>query len=94
MANTIGYNGSVHNNTQATINADQWYEMEFYFNPTSNGKATLWINGALACELTGDFSGLGNIGRVYPCIGLEGNNTSAITVYHDNYRVDDVRVGR
>ena len=78
-----------------TIKVDQWYEMELYFNATANGNATLWINSTKVCEIIGDFSTVGNIARVYPYIFCGGANpqSSAKTVYHDNFRVDDVRIG-
>lgn len=81
------------NDTQATINADQWYCIELYFNATTNGCAKLWIDDVLMCELTGDFSGAGDIERVYPYIYIVGNQSSAKTVYHDNYCVDYEKIG-
>ena len=67
--------------------------MKFYFNATTNGQARLWVNGILMCEMTGDFSGVGNIARVYPYIYISGGaQASAKTVYHDNYRVDNVKM--
>ncbi len=85
--------GGATNNTLDGINADEWYEVEFYFNATTNGQARLWVNGTLMCEMTGDFSGVGNIERVYPYIYISGGaQASAKTVYHDNYRVDNVKM--
>ena len=78
----------------ASITSDTWYSMEFYVNAAVNGNATLWVDEVEKCEVTGDFSGLGNIARVYPYIYIgDGNQTSAKTVYHDNYRVDCTRIG-
>jgi len=89
----IGEKGGATNNTLDEINAYEWYEVEFYFNATTNGQARLWVNGTLMCEMTGDFSGVGNIARVYPYIYISGGaQASAKTVYHDNYRVDNVRM--
>jgi hypothetical protein len=76
------------NDTQDTINADQWYELIFYFNATTNGRARLWVNRTLMCEMTGDFSSVGSIGRVYPYLYVsDGAQASSKTVYHDNYAV-------
>jgi len=78
------------NYTQDAINADQWYLMEYHFNTTIG---ELWINNTLMCQMSGDFSDSGNLARVYPYLYVEGAQASAKTVYHDNYRVDDVRIG-
>jgi len=80
------------NYTQATINADQWYLMELYYNATTNGNAILWINNVLQGQTTGDYSAY-DLERVYPYIYVEDAQVSAKTVYHDNYRVDNVRIG-
>ena len=81
------------NYTLKTINADTWYCLEFYFNATANGNATLWVDNQLTCEATGDYSSLGLISRVYPYIYVVGAQSSPKTVYHDNFRVDDTRIG-
>ena len=78
----------------ASISADTWYEMEFYVNATTSGNSTLWVNGTKMVEKTGDFSSVGSIQRVYPYIYIDmGRQESSKTVYHDNYRVDDDRIG-
>jgi len=84
----IRVSGQTQQNYTTTVSADTWNEMEFYFNATTNGNATLWVNGTKIGEMTGDFSGVGNLARVYPYIFIgDGNQVSAKTVYHDNYRV-------
>ena len=82
------------NYTQATINNETWYSIEFYFNATPNGNAALWVNDVLMCQVTGDYSSLGDIGRVYPYLYVEGAQPSAKTIYHDNYRVDNQRISQ
>jgi len=80
------------NYTQATINTGTWYNLEFYFNSTTNGNATLWVNNLLQCETVGDFSSFGEIARVYPYLYVEGAQFSSKTVYHDNFAVDTERI--
>jgi len=85
----ISETGGTSNNTQDTIGADSWQNIEFHFNTTIG---QLWINDTLKCEIRGDFSGVGNLARVYPYIYVIGTQISAKTVYHDNYQVDNVRI--
>jgi len=94
--------GGTTNKTQRTINADTWYGVEFYFNATTNGNGTLWVtedNGTSTikmCEISGDFSSVGYIGKIYFYVyagGWGGSQQSAKTVYFDNVRIDDVRIG-
>ena len=92
--------GNTQNETQTTINADTWYEVEFYFNATSNGNGTLWVYTDVEtkmCEVAGDFSGVGDIASVYSYIylgGWGGDQAAGKSLYHDDFRVDDVRIGR
>jgi hypothetical protein len=88
----IQESGGTRNYTQQTINADVWYELEYYFNATTNGKATLWVNGTLMCDMTGDFTN--DIAMVYPYLYCDyENQVSPKTVLHDNYWVDSIRIG-
>ena len=83
------------NRTQDVINPDTWYCVEYHFNATTNGNATLWVNNVKKCEMTGDFSGY-TIARVYPYIYISGEagQASPKTVYHDDFRVDDERMSK
>jgi len=86
--------GQTQQNFSATVSADVWNGIEMYFNATVDGNATLWVNGTVIGTHTGDFSGVGNLARVYPYIYIgDGAQATAKTVYHDNYRVDNVRIG-
>jgi len=88
----IQESGGTRNYTQQTINADVWYELEYYFNATTNGKATLWVNGKLMCDMTGDFAN--DIAIVCPYLYCDyENQVSPKTVLHDNYLVDSIRIG-
>jgi len=81
------------NYTLSTINVDTWYCVELYFNATTNGNATVWINDVLKCEVTGDFSGHNPIAEVLPYIYVAGAQSSTKTVIHDNFGVDSSHIG-
>ena len=95
----IYHSDLVMNETQATINADTWYGVEFYFDATTNSHATLWVYDGIEtrmCEMSGDFSSYGSIGIVYPYIyagGWNGSQQTSKTLFHDDFAVDDKRIG-
>ncbi|NIO36481.1 hypothetical protein GTO27_02135 [Candidatus Bathyarchaeota archaeon] len=80
------------NYTLDAVTSGTWYSMELYLSATTNGNATLWIDGALKCQITGDFSEVGDIARVAPYVYIDGAQNSAKTVYHDDFRVDNRRI--
>jgi len=85
---SVAETSGTRNYTQDTINADETYEIEIYFNATTNGNATVWINNTIMCEMTGDFSGAGTIQRVYPYIFIAyGAQTTRKSVYQDLFAV-------
>jgi len=76
------------NYTKSTIDVDTWYRLEFYLNATANGKAILWVNGMLRCEVTGDFSSYAPITESLPYLYVKGTQASSKTVFHDNFAAD------
>jgi len=81
------------NYTLATINPQTWYSVEFYVNVTANGNFTVWVDDVLMCQTLGDYSSLAPLSMVLAYANVYGAQSDGKTVLHDNYRVDDVRIG-
>jgi len=95
----IYHSDSVMNETQAMIKADKWYGVEFYFNATTSGNSMLWVyddGETKMCEMSGDYNSYGSIGIVCPYIyagGWNGSQQTSKTLFHDDFAVDDKRIG-
>ena len=87
-----GENWNEGNRTSSTIMADTDFGVELYANVTANGNVTLWVNEELKCEDLGDYLGLGEIQKVVLYSQIYGSQSSAKSVFHDSFEVNDQRI--
>jgi len=80
------------NMTQSTITVDTWYAIELYVNASTNGNITLWVDEQLKCQDTGDYSSFDTIEKTTLFSYLYGVQSSAKTVYFDNFEVNNERI--